>query len=275
MTGYRSIRLYCFSVVLLFLGIVLAGRSSGKNERVQTNQQESRIRPIERIEDLRITNRTSSFNVADIKKLSDNIFEITFQNNYSKRITGFEVSVGGMRVQTELILGGDEGQFISPGDSYQEAYSSQQGLDRHGVQILAVVFDDGSGDGDTKFIKEISDYRFGMQVERQRVLALLEEVVQATDEHMPQALEELESNLSLGIASTRQNSSLDNVGLGTRNERRRMLEEISMLKKKHQNALSVTRNSGQLRRDLVSLEGVFKNIIKLASLTSESQRRSQ
>ena len=272
---YRNIRLYCFSVVLLFLGIVLASRSSGKNERAQTNQQEGRIKPIERIEDLRITNHTSSFNVVDIKKLSDSIFEITFQNNYSKRITGFEVSVGGMRVQTELTLGGDEGQFISPGGSYQEAYSAQQGLDRHGVQILAVVFDDGSGDGDTKYIKEITDYRFGMQVERQRVLALLEEVLKATDEHIPQALEELESNLSFGIASTSQNSTLDNVGLGTRNERRRTLEEISMLKKNHQDAMSVTRSGSQLRRDLVSLEEVFKNIIRLTSRTSESQKSSQ
>src|SRR5258706_15495041 len=121
MMGNRNIRLYGLAVVLLFLGIVLASRSSGKNEQPQTDQEQGRIKPIDRVEDLKIKNRTSLFSIAKMRKISDKVFEITFRNDYRKAITGFEVAIGGMTVQTELILGGDEQEFISPGNTLQKA----------------------------------------------------------------------------------------------------------------------------------------------------------
>ena len=275
MTTYRNVRLYSFAIVLLFLGVLIASRSSGKSQRPQTNEQEVLIKPIERIEDLRIVNRTSTFNVAGIKKISDNLFEITYKNDHSKAITGFEVSIGGMRIQTELILGGDEQQFISPGNTFQKAYAAQEGLERHGIQILAVVFDDGSSDGDSKYIKEITDYRLGMRTERQRVLALLEEVIMSKDQNLSTALGELETDMSSTIASTQQDSRLDNVGLGIRNERRRTLDEIRILKDKHQDTQVDQGKGRQLKEDLLVVKAMSENIIRLASLSSRPQRSSQ
>jgi hypothetical protein len=265
MTTYRNVRLYGLAVVLLFLGVLIASRSSGKSERPKTNEQDGLIKPIEKIEDLRIENRTSWFNIAGIKKISDHLFEITYKNDYSKSITGFEVSIGGMRVQTELILGGDEQQFILPGNTFQKAYAAQEGLDRHGIQILAVVFDDGSSDGDIAYIKEITDYRLGMKNERQRVLALLEQVMRSKDQNISTALGDLETDISSTIAATQQDSRLDNVGLGIRNERRRMLDEIRILKNKHHYAQVDEGKARQLKEDLLIVKARSENIIRLAS----------
>lgn len=273
MTRYRNIRLYGFALVLLVLGIVSGSRSSGKNERPQTNQQEGRIKPIERIEDLRIRNRTSMFNIAQIKKVSDNMFEITYKNDYSKTITGFEVSVGGMRVQTELILGGDELEFISPGKTFQKAYAAQEGLDLDGMQILAVVFDDGSSDGDIRYIKEITDYRLGMKTERQRVLALLEQVITSKTQIISTALAELETDISSAFQSSPQDNRLDNVGLGIRNERSRMLDEIRILRDKHQFAQFDEVKARQLKEDLLIVKSISENIIRLASPSSGTRSR--
>ncbi|MEK6410526.1 MAG: hypothetical protein AABN34_26680 [Acidobacteriota bacterium] len=275
MKTHSNFRFYSIASVLVFLSVVIVSQSSGKRSRLQIKEQEDSIKPIERIEDLRIINKTSAFRVVEIKKISDSLFELTYKNNYSKSITGFEVATGGMRIQTELILGGDEHQFISPGNTFQKAYAAQEGLDRDGIQILAVVFDDGSSDGDIRYIKEITDYRLGMKTERQRVLALLEQVINSKTQSISMALEALEAQVSSTIPSTQQNSRLDNVGLGIRNERRRMLDEIRMLKDKHQHAQLDEGEALQLKEELVSAKARSEKIIKLASLSSGPGRRSQ
>jgi len=268
MKTHSNFRFYGIASVLLFLTVVIASQSSGNRSRIQIKQQKSSIKPIERIEDLRIINKTSAFSILEIKKISDNLFEITYKNNYSKTITGFEVSIGGMRIQTELILGGDEQQFISSGNTFQKAYAAQEGLDRDGIQILAVVFDDGSSDGDTRYIKEITDYRLGMKTERQRVLALLEQVITFKNQDISTALGELEANISSTAPSTQQESRLDNVQLGIRNERRRMLDEIRILKDKHQHAMIDKEKARQLKEDLLTVKAISENIIRLASVSS-------
>jgi hypothetical protein len=273
MNKYRNVRLYAFALVMLFIGIAIAGRAPGRKQRPQDNDQQGLIKPIERIEDLRIVNDTSAFTVADIKKISDNLFEITYRNDYSKRITGFEVSVGGMRVQTELILGGDETQFILPGKSFKETYPAQEGVEERGLRILAVVFDDGTGEGDITYIKEITDYRIGMRAEHQRVLTKLGKVIGSKDKDIAVALEGLEGEISSTIPSNQQDSKLDNVGLGTRNEMRRMLYEIRILRSKHQNAQADASEAEQLRKDLLVFKTRSENLVRLA-LPSVIYRRS-
>jgi hypothetical protein len=275
MTTHKNIRFYGLFIVLVLLGVVLASQPSGKRTRLQNKEQEGSIKPIGRIEDLRIINKTSGFSVVEITRISDKVFELTYKNDYSKSITGFEVSISGMRVQTELILGGDEQQFVSPGNTFREAYSAQVGLDRDGIQILAVVFYDGSSDGDIRYIKEITDYRLGMKTERQRVLALLEQVITSKNQKISTALGELETDISSTIPSTQQDSRLDNVGLGIRNERRRVLDEIRILKDKHQYAQIDEGKASQLREDLLIVKAISENIIRLASLSSSLKRSSQ
>jgi hypothetical protein len=265
MTPQKNILFHGLFVALLLLGVVLASQPARKRMRQQNREQEVSIKPLERIEDLKLTNKTTGLQVVEIKKLSDKMLELTFKNEYNKSITGFEVSVGGMRVQTELILGGDEQQFISPGSTFEKAYAAQEGLDRAGIQILGVVFEDGTSDGDLRAIKEITDYRLGMKTERQRVLALLNKVIAADNQKISIGLEELEADIYSSVSLNQQDSKLDNVGLGIRNERRRMLEEIRILRAKHQYAQMDEGKARQLKEDLAFVKVMSENIIKLAS----------
>jgi len=260
----RNFRFYGLFIVLVLLGLVLASQPAGKKPRHQNTRQENLIRPIDQIEDIKISNRTSSFTPVEIKKISADLFAVTYRNDYAKNITGFEVSIGGMRIQTELTLGGDEREFILPGRTFQETYAPQEGLERIGVQILAVVFDNGTGDGDTKYVKEITDYRMGMTTERQRLLKLLDQVLASKNQDIAIALGALEAQLTAAIPSTQQDSKLDNVAVGIRNESRRILDEIRMLKAKHQSAQTDAEEAEQLRNDLVVMKVRSESVLRLA-----------
>ncbi len=61
MTTHKNIRFYSLFIVLVLLGVVLASQPSGKRTRLQNKEQEGSIKPIERTEDLRIINKTSSY----------------------------------------------------------------------------------------------------------------------------------------------------------------------------------------------------------------------
>src|SRR6266852_6164292 len=117
----RNFRFHWFFLILVVLGLVIATRPAGKNPRHQTTIQENLIKPIERIEDIKISNRTSAITPVEIKKVSEDLFAITYRNDYTKHITAFEVTIGGTRIQTELTLGGDENQFIFPTKTFQES----------------------------------------------------------------------------------------------------------------------------------------------------------
>ena len=271
MKKYGALLSYGFVVALALLSI-MASQSVGKRSQYEAKMQESPISPPERVEDLKIVNKTSAFRITEIKKVSDNLFEVTYKNKYGKGITGFEVSVGSMRVQTELILGGNDQQFIPPGGVYLKTYTTQEGLDKYGLQILAVMFDDGGGDGDAKYIKEITDYRLGMKIERERVLPLLEQLLTLKTQNISTALEGLENKLSSTIPPIQQNSKLDNVGIGIRNERWRILQEIKNLKNKQQQVLSNHQQVNQFKEDLNMIKEVSIGIITLASQSLRPQR---
>lgn len=265
MKKYNHPALYGLIITFLSLSIVIAVQSSVKRNRYNTQQPEGFIKPIDKVEDLKVVNKTSNFIVTEIKKNSDKIFEIIFKNQYSKRITGFEISIAGTRVQTELILGGDEQEFIPPGSVYPKAYAAQAELYKYGIQILAVMFDDGSSDGDITYIKEIKDYRLGIKIERERVLSLLEPIINSKNQDTSTALEAMEAQLSATLPLSQQTGKLDNIGLGVRNEKQRILDEIRMLISKHQSVQSSEEKNHLLKEDLSIFKEMYKDIINLAS----------
>ena len=263
----RTLRLP-FIFILLCLSIIgVSASRAGKQKQDDIEKPKETID----INNLKIINMTSAFKVIEIKENSDGLFDITYKNEYRKSITGFEVSISGMRIQTELTLGGDEQQFIPSGSTYDKTYSVQENLGQNGIQILAVVFDDGTADGDPKYIKEITDYRLGIKLERERVLPMLENILTSKPQTFSKALEELETHMTSVLPSYQQNGKLNNIDLGIRNERRRILSEIKMLRDKHPNALSTEQEINQFRGDLVFVKQMYERIIQLTSKSSAPQ----
>ncbi|MFY9556036.1 MAG: hypothetical protein WAV47_15100, partial [Blastocatellia bacterium] len=168
----RGLHFLVFAVVLSFVSVTFSGMS----EPLSGTPSQGRGRSLEELEGnlnvkrLKVTNKTRAFEVINMEKVGSKTIQLTFRNSYDKKITGFQVSVGHGRVQTDLTLSGDDSYFILPGTTYQRIYAIQDDTGTRGITILAVVFEDGTSDGDSEAIEEIEYYRLGMKKERERVL---------------------------------------------------------------------------------------------------------
>jgi hypothetical protein len=122
--------------------------------------------------------------------------KVTFQNNYGKGITSFDVALGGGRyVQSEL-LSSDES--LPAGGTWIEKYDVDADLLKEGATVRAVVFEDGTGDGDARSLRMMLDIRAGERRVYERAIPLLKRLENSADDrfddnlaNLPAALKQL------------------------------------------------------------------------------------
>jgi len=100
---------------------------------------------------------------------------------------------------------------------------------------------------------------------------MLENILTSKPQTFSKGLEELETHMTSVLPSYQQNGKLNNIDLGIRNERRRILSEIKMLRDKHPNALRTEQEINQFRGDLVFVKQMYERIIQLTSKSSVPQ----
>lgn len=164
-----SVPVILLIVCLLGLGIGGVSLKGQKSTGIQSNSP-------------RIQNRTRSFEVAQVSpSVGENgDVELSLRNRYSKNITACAVSVNGSITEVDFAFSELEDQSgISPESVYTEKYSFARHVNKSAarqnfdISILAVVFDDKTGDGDPKFVTEILDTRLGSKIQLTRIIALL------------------------------------------------------------------------------------------------------
>src|SRR6185369_4260618 len=104
---------------------------------------------------IQVNNRTRSIEVVKADREDDSI-HIILRNKSTQPINGLQVRVGDVAVQTEF-LGTDI--TFPPGGLHEEQYPTQQDSKNRGVTILCVLFEDGSSEGVSTYIKQIEDTR--------------------------------------------------------------------------------------------------------------------
>jgi hypothetical protein len=157
-----------------------------------------------------IANKTSGFEVIE-SKTAQGMVELSFRNAYKKSITAYVVSIGDHFTFTEEFIYSEVDFAIRPGEPLTKGIplpfdlSSKQTVP---LTILAVVFEDRTGEGDQEILRGIEDERLGEKVQVMRILSLLEEVpAQANDSRQEMAIAKrlksrAESALSKGEAET-------------------------------------------------------------------------
>lgn len=168
MKNYKDI-LYTSRFLILFtlLALSIIGVSA---TRILNNRQDDIQKRLEQviettdITDLRITNKTSAFNIIHIEKLPDGNIYLKLQNGYKKSITAYQVSIGNDKTLVDSVLSIHD-ESVAPGSFKNEflAFNVDPDLRSKGIVILSVVFDDGTADGSAQSIAEIQDYRLGEQ----------------------------------------------------------------------------------------------------------------
>jgi hypothetical protein len=184
-----------FFSILLGTFLTFAIISSSKSSSYQQQNQENVIESDNQfpVEDIRIGNKTKGFAVQSIRR-QDNIIEIELRNTYSKSITAYQIYVGKQTIQTELLVNTDP-EMILPGGSVHKQYPAHEEIKRRGITILAVLFDDHTGDGDPHYLKRLLQYREGMKMQRLRALDAFQKVLDSGVTNVFEALEQVVSEI--------------------------------------------------------------------------------
>lgn len=142
---------------------------------------------------VRIQNRSPKFVVQHID-IHQSSFSVVLRNDYDKTITAFSVGSATNHTRTELI-GTD--QTISPGAIKVKDYDfPPSGPQEYSTTIQAVIFEDGTSEGDPQIIKEFRDNRMGEKAQLSRIIPLLQRVLDAPDGKVVKLLERVRSEIA-------------------------------------------------------------------------------
>lgn len=183
-------------VVCCITLLVVSTRVSARKHQVNDIQQQlEALKRSFKIEDLRVTNKTSGFAIAGLEKTPERNIRIRLRNDYKKKITAYQISIGSTTTLVETMLNNLEAG-VDPGEivDLEEAINVDPDLSTKGLIIRAVVFDDGSGDGEPESIKEIDDYRQGEMMQMKQTTNRLNQSAEASDSEMISTLNDVSNN---------------------------------------------------------------------------------
>ena len=146
--------LYISSAVLVFV----IGISAVSSNRSKTQQNTP----------LQIINHTQGLSILKAERGS-NEFSITLRNNSGKTITAFSISPSkGFTITEEFVLAEISDIGIKPTALFSKTYPSLTSNQLHSIEIKALIFDDGTAEGDTRAVRQIEDSRLGQQIQTQK-----------------------------------------------------------------------------------------------------------
>lgn len=226
----RVVVIALVSVCVVVLGVG-AARKSASGPRTRGNT-------------LQIQNKTRSFEVIRTPEImqteiNDEGLELSLRNGSDKNITAFAVSVNRAISETDFVFSElEDHRGIVPQSVYRNRFSfarsgnpdrtAQQNLD---IGVLAVVFADGSSEGDPRLIAAILGQRQESKVQLTRIVQLLDEALDSPGIAKDTVFDRLRSRISAlpGLQSSTEKEDtlrrLDQVDRSTPLERIRRLKE--------------------------------------------------
>jgi hypothetical protein len=130
-----------------------------------------------KIEDLKFYNYAKGITIISKEREGDFI-NLKLRNDYQKVVTAYVISIAKMTTHTETLTGADYNDVFLPGAIREQKYFLQPDVDKLGIGIHAVVFEDGTADGIQHFVNNIREYRSGMKIQREYSLALLKGILE-------------------------------------------------------------------------------------------------
>ena len=199
-TDSKLINLIFAAICLLILAFGIWSPKAFSSRSV-TNQQKQPLTPREYdamietldLNNLPIRNMTRAIRVISIEKIEGGMLRLTLRNGYDKWINGIEISMVNVGIHEEL--GSTREHNIPPGGTYTTALPIQPHTDTDGIEIAAVIFEDGTADGNLEFVKPVQEQRSGERAQYKRALALIQKHLAEPDADTVEGLDRLESQL--------------------------------------------------------------------------------
>src|SRR6266404_3380967 len=160
--------------------------------------------------DIKIINKTTTLDVT-LEITTNNHLLVRLRNISSKNLNGYVVAVNEARITGDS---SSADSVVSSGETTDlEIPISSSSMK---VTILAAMFADGSIEADPVLKTELSEWRLGLKKELARGLTALNEILESPDVYTAQALDRLDSRLSLSLDSETGSS---HSAMGTRDGR--------------------------------------------------------
>lgn len=172
---------------------------------------------------LKVSNRTHACEIVKVETNSERV-RLSLKNNYNKTITAYAISVG-----DDSHSHREPSSHLTAGSTWNHDLRLRAGRIEGEITVLAVVFEDGSSDGDARVAKEITDYRLARKTQRERIIPVLRKVLAARDTEIQSALEKAHAALYALPTGYRWESHFTVAGL--RNARASILMDFEELKK--------------------------------------------
>lgn len=146
-----------------------------------------------------VVNSTTGFQVESLT-LRDGEYVLSLRNTYDKSINGYTLGTGrGGKLTVELTTAN---RVIAPGGVEEARLSASNVRPTQGpnpqrrIIVLAVVFEDGTGDGDPGVVEEIKGRRDGAKVQFKRVHSLVKALLDSPEANDPAALGKLKARIN-------------------------------------------------------------------------------
>lgn len=128
-----------------------------------------------------VDNKTSGFVVDQVQRDGE-LLRLALINRYHKNIKAYTVAIGNVKMEEDFIY---SDRVIAP----QEVFilelprsRSSRPADSLRISVLAVVFEDGTGDGLMANVVAIKDRRLGERLQFKRTVQILQALIDSTDE---------------------------------------------------------------------------------------------
>ncbi|HEX8128889.1 MAG TPA: hypothetical protein VF527_07295 [Pyrinomonadaceae bacterium] len=165
LTAFQKTFLTVTLISVSCLTLLVSNYSATRGSSIQENRPQ-------------IINRTSGFQLSSLTE-KDGDYVMLLKNNYSKNINGYIIGIGSSgKVSVDLTIGS---HLIIPRGVAEERIpisnlrdSSQGGMLHRSITILAVLFEDGTSEGEALAIAEIKERRAGTKIQLKRILSVIQ-----------------------------------------------------------------------------------------------------
>lgn len=170
------------------------------------------------------------------------IFLLRLKNVSSKPIVGYTIAFN-----NEAGVATSRSQAIAPGDIAEAEVSTLDTRPQEPISVTAVVFEDGTSEGEPKAIALVTDDRRGRRLFLERVLPLYEKALESPEIN----IDELESQIR--ALPERVEGESSDVNYSYRNAKSSLLKQIEELKEARAKGLTY-----DLRPDLQEIKEMIE-----------------
>lgn len=258
-------------VLLLVVGIVVVAWTVPV-AHIGAGKRQQKIRTIKRdlilSGELRVDSKVLGLEIVKLEKqLEPDTINVWLRNSSDKAITGYKVGVGIGVIQSEFLQSDDDSKVLRPGMTTQERYAFQAELETRGVVVLAAIFDDGSARGQTKFVRDLRQYRDGMKIERDHALPLLKQIAGAQQSQMVSEFSNIEARLP-ALSSEEEKALQAHVRIGYHDQLRMFTSQMRSLSRAVQESAGGGPQAPKypnlnLREELLGYVGRYEKISRI------------